>query len=399
MTISTPAKVKTLVGDQPVEVLAANIDTLDLAIDVKWPDSKFIENLDAWKKYALEKGRPVGCPIKLREDREVMFNIRPNGTGTGYAYILYNKDFTLRIGSWLSPISRPSIMAQVHSEALWREGPEAAVSAFMALLQIQGARIVKSCVSRVDLCVDVLLPESLWTIDLMPFRVTRARYLGIHQSDKKLTGVQIGRGKIGCRIYDKPLEISQKSKKTWMYPIWGIDEVPDGHRVIRVEFQLRREAIKEIGIDSHQDLFENIRGVWAYCTEKWLKFRSRPGEHHTMRKTFAWWISVQEGFEHLPDGQPLVREESFRKNEEQYFAQIYGQMTALRALKMEERGLEIDDFTTPDDLVDTFRRSLLMSGKDRDQISIDVFRKREKFHQAANPDWKASESMEKAIAR
>lgn len=398
MTISTPAKVKSHHGDQPVDVLASNIDTLVLSIDVSWPTSDFLDHLELSKAIAKDEGKPVALPMPWGQtNEEAIFNIRPHGSSSGHAYLIYSNDFTLAIGSWLRPISRPSIMAQLHSEILWREGPKKAVATLIELIRKQGASIVKVRVSRLDLCVDVLLPYFLWTPELLDFKVTRAKYSALHKSGINLTGISIGKGKISARLYDKPLEIRQQSKKYWMFEIWGMEAPPEGFMIIRAEFQLRREALKELGIDTVTDLFEGLRGVWSYCTNKWLRFRTRPGMHHTMRKTFQWWQSIQEGLKHLPEGKPLVRKEAFRKKDSQYRAQAYGQVTALRALEMEARGFDLYTPTTAEDLVRTFRRGLVMSGKTEEDITLDVYRKRSKFHKAANPDWQAEEIRKKGF--
>jgi hypothetical protein len=42
-----------------------------------------------------------------------------------------------------------------------------------------------------------------------------------------------------------------------MYDIWKLEDIPKDKKVIRVEFQLRRQAIKEVGIDTIDDLFKH----------------------------------------------------------------------------------------------------------------------------------------------
>ena len=80
-----------------------------------------------------------------------------------------------------------------------------------------------------------------------------------------------------------------------MFDIWGIEQIPPGMKIIRIEFQLRREAIKSLLIDQVIDLFE-FEQVRVYLTD-WLKFQDRPGEHHTQRTTLEWWKKVQNGYQ------------------------------------------------------------------------------------------------------
>jgi hypothetical protein len=59
-----------------------------------------------------------------------------------------------------------------------------------------------------------------------------------------------------ARLYDKVIEIETKSKKTWMYGIWKMEGPPKNGRVIRVEFQLRREVLRQLAIDTVWQLFK-----------------------------------------------------------------------------------------------------------------------------------------------
>jgi len=33
-----------------------------------------------------------------------------------------------------------------------------------------------------------------------------------------------------------------------MFDIWGLKEVPEGKKIIRIEFQMRREVLKQLGL-------------------------------------------------------------------------------------------------------------------------------------------------------
>ena len=74
--------------------------------------------------------------------------------------------------------------------------------------------------------------------------------LGNHLS--KLQTIEIGtrKSQIMARLYDKPLEIRERSNKDWMFDVWKLNTVPEGTRIIRCEYQLKREAIKDLGYTS-----------------------------------------------------------------------------------------------------------------------------------------------------
>ena len=286
-TISPPSKVK---NDRlrPFTVLASGIDTLVLAIDVNWKDESFFQYLAEMKEKAIAEDKEIG--IEIRNDLGSIFwkgTIKPHGS-KGYEWIITGTDFSLIIGNWGKPRSKPSIMAQVSSEGLWRLGPVVAVDFLVELINCSGGKIVSNKISRVDLCIDITFPAKIWSPNLANYCVSRATHTATHFNNRKLTGLSIGKKKISARLYDKPLEIKQKSKKFWMFNIWGIRSVPDSLKVIRIEFQLRREVIKDLGLDQVDSLFSHCDNLWAYCSKEWLKFQSRPGKHHTQRKTFRW---------------------------------------------------------------------------------------------------------------
>lgn len=334
MTISPPAKLIPGKDDLP-QVLCHGIDTLYLNIDVKWKNSEFFSKLAQLKGYA--QNSHTDCPAT--------FYPHPNGQpwkcvvkqhgARGHEWILESAEFTLRIGRWLEPIQKPSIVAEIRSEALWHLGPANALKRLLQIVRGQHGVVVSVKPGRVDLCVDILIDENLWQMDLILYRVTRASYAAPHFARDVLTGISIGRGTISARIYDKPLEIKKQSGKTWMYDIWGVDEVPDGRRVLRIEFQLRREVITQLGIDKVGHLFRSLDSIWAYCTKKWLKFRSNPGKQTNLRKTFPWWEVVQAGFGGAQHASPSIRFKAFLIKEDQAFGQIYGNLTSLEASRIE----------------------------------------------------------------
>ncbi len=334
MTISPPAKVKTGNTDLP-QVLCHGIDTLYLNIDVIWQNSVFFEKLTKIKGYAQNSHSDYPLtlyPAGTRQPWKCL--IKPHGA-RGHEWILQGCEFTIRIGNWMEPIAKPSIVVEIRSEALWRLGAQNALKRLLQILEGQRAKFVAIKPNRVDLCTDILIDEDQWNMDLIGYRVTRAAYAAPHLNHHTLTGISIGKGKISARIYDKPLEIKSKSKKIWMYDIWGLDEVPDKKRILRVEYQLRREAVTELGIDKVGHLLRSLDNVWAHCTQKWLKFRSNPGKHHTQRKTLAWWKVVQNGFGGAQTAAPSIRFKPNSIKEDQAFAQIYGNMTSLEASRLE----------------------------------------------------------------
>ena len=382
MTISPPSNV---IPDSryPLKILASGVDSLVLAIDVIWEDETFFDYLHEMKAMAKEEDTDIAVTLGDREGvAPLLLSVRPFGSD-GYEWLLQGSDYTLKIGKWLEPKSRPSIMAQIHSEALWSLGPEPALDVLLSLLAVSGAQIQKVKPSRVDLCVDYLMPERQWSPNLVKYSVTRAAKCTPHYRHKVLTGITIGDGsKVSARLYDKPLEINQKSKKFWMYEVWGIEAVPEGKRIIRVEGQFRREAIKTLGIDSAADLFGCLDNLWAYFTRKWLKFANNPEKHQLSRKTLPFWRTIQNGFFGVQNAEPLIRCQSLQTKKKQLAAQAYGTVNSFLAIEQEERGMPLGHDTTMKEALDSLGHYFEQNGKNDFALEIDTLNKRAKYHKA-----------------
>lgn len=51
-------------------------------------------------------------------------------------------------------------------------------------------------------------------------------------------------------------------------------------RVLRIEFEINRDGLREFGIQTPEDAFENLGALWAYSTSQWLTLRA-PTEDDT----------------------------------------------------------------------------------------------------------------------
>lgn len=392
MTISPPSNVKTP-GDgpfDPVRVLAHGIDALVLAIYVKWDGPEFFQQLQAKRQEAEAKREAVADALPgLPGETDWVFNVQPHGAN-GYAWLLVSHECTLKVGSWLKPQTRPSVMAEIRSETLWARGVGASVERVCALLESAGGRIDRITVSRADLCVDVMVPEKDWHKDLIDFFVTRAQDVALYLKRGQLTGIQIGKGEILARFYDKPLEIATQSHKDWMYGIWGIEKVPEGHKVIRVEYQLRREKLGELGIDSFEDLQAKSLELWAYCTQKWLKLQHNADKHHTQQTTLEWWKTVQDGHPGAANAHALVIEQAIKVQEKQLLAQIKGLWSSLIALKARTRELHDESLIEVNRQVCDLLDGLDAHGLNDQSLTDDVRKKLAKYRRAMEQDGGAS---------
>ncbi|CCK81563.1 hypothetical protein [Desulfobacula toluolica] len=382
-TISPPAKISQE-SQQEIEILASNIDTLRLSINIVWENSYFFAVLSEAKTIARLDKIDLPVPFIINDtDDEYFFSIKEHGS-QGYEWILNNSEYSLLIGNWRQPQSRPSVLLTIRSETLWRKGPFEAIFFIINFLKKVGGKLTQIKISRLDLCVDTLFPEKLWSVNILDHRVTRASDTKIFHSNKNLSGITIGKNKFSARLYDKPLEIQQQSNKTWFFNIWGLESVPADYKIIRVEFQLRREDIKELGIISINDLFNLIQNIWSYCTKDWLKFQDNPGKQSHQRKTLKWWEIIQNGFNNMSPGNPLIRSKALNADKDRLSQQIVGLMSSFAALEF-ETGWDINPKNI--NLINTFKRfqrHFIQNNLNKIEFSERVENKKAKFQRLNN---------------
>jgi hypothetical protein len=361
-------------------ILASGIDSLVISMNIEWNDDSFFAVLDEYKNKAAELSVDYPGNIKHFNHEEIYtFNIKPHGA-KGFSWILTGADFTYKIANTKQPNSRPNAMIEFRSEALWRLGPVDVLQIAESIIGANGGHVIETKLSRVDLCLDFIMPEDRWSQSLMDYAVTKATNYFPYYSNKKLTGIRIGKDIISARIYDKPLEIKQQSKKEWMYDIWGIKEVPEGKKIIRIEFQMRREVLKQLGINTAEDLLQKAVQVWAYCTQKWLKFQDRPGLHHTQRTTLKWYEEIQNGFQGAQGAEPIVREKAVCANKRRLMQQANGLIIALHAISQEETGAKLEQEVYMGDCVSSYINELERNFPQPSETTIKVTKKRSKYH-------------------
>lgn len=359
-----------------VRQLLSGIDTLVLSIDMVWASPHFLNFLHARFNEATSIKKEV--PLFLPEDENsdgIPFMLQPHGK-LGYKWLLLGTDYSLRIMDWIVPKAKhPSIYAELRSEVLWRLGPMEAIQRLLGAIEYNGGVITAVKPSRVDLCMDLLFHEEDWDSSLLDSMVTRASYDVVHRMHQELTGIVIGRKLISARIYDKGKEIATQSGKTWFYDLWDLEEIPKGKRVIRVEFQLRRDVLRELGCKDLEAFVLGLPHVWSYCTEQWLKFMSKPGKHHTQRQILSWWRPVQTSFMGMSQGEPLLRAKAIEIATKRLMQQATGLCSSIIALNLDaqEYGDVLD--IMEEDYPGIVEKSIKSLGKTVEDLREDVTNK------------------------
>lgn len=212
----------------------------------------------------------------------VDFLVRPKG-GSGYDYLLFNDDLEVGISTHItSGRLIPEVKIELRSRFLWHKGWDLAMLWADAWVN-QWASVVDMSIARLDLAVD--MPEVLPKLDMIKHVVTRARAKTVYQTIEdgykdnsesftvgvKHTGYRFGRGgPLVARIYDKDAEI-EHSGKAWMHDIWAANGWDGETPVTRVEFQLRRDVLKEMGIETVEAVRARMGDLWRYLSNDWLR--------------------------------------------------------------------------------------------------------------------------------
>ena len=244
----------------------------------------------------------------------------------------------------------PNAKLVATSLVLMRLGVEEVVRQAFAALEALGADIVRNKVSRVDVCCD--LPdrkvEPLKTAFDAEHYVSRGRMsdehgvltefrdsdMSVYRVGSEVTSFNLGRCDVRMRVYEKVKECKHDIVKlqTLIDHRWGVFP----YWAIRVEFQLRRGKLKELGVDSFSDWMDKRTSIVHYLTHDWFRLTDGPVDHkHPDRTpTLRVWREVQGGMASWTGGRPLLELEPIPSQPmppDHYVKSIVGSLISLFA--------------------------------------------------------------------
>jgi hypothetical protein len=315
-----------------------------------WFEASLWVQWDRWDQLrtALEVAREAaktqaeGSDVN-RADCVVIWNqeylVHATGAAVGdggrvYRYRLQKNGVTYLIANAEEPSAEfPNVRFVVGSLPLMLEDAETIWKRIQCDLDDLGGEIVKSTLSRVDVCVD--LPN----VDVSAFEerwrdgryISRARdseefdpageAASVHWvgrgERRKCTGIRIGAkgAPIKLNVYDKLYEVTKKRDDAKLEALikyrWG-GTCPAS--ATRVEVQMRREKIKEMTwttrtkdaagqvvetihhVDSVDDWIKHRAEVIRYVLSKWLRFTEEfdfENNHHSDAETWDLWTRIR----------------------------------------------------------------------------------------------------------
>jgi len=222
----------------------------------------FLDRLDALRMLADQHEGPVEVTLGW-----LTMQLQPRKWGL-YRYCL---DHPLaRIG--FSPKTKiPAIRVQPRAEFLHGYGVENVVEWTRDLLESECGPVLLE-VSRIDLYADF----QGWDVtgDQRHEFLCRADARNLFETAEEFNGLKIGKresGTISARLYDKTIE-SAKSGTAYWKELWG-EEFDSSASVLRVEFELHREVLRQFGVSTPNEVLAVTGSMWHYLTHDWLTHR------------------------------------------------------------------------------------------------------------------------------
>lgn len=258
-------------------------DTVDVALRVNWTNfGKLTEQFDCVRESA-------GAPDAPLEDRVVVDGKRQpylidsmghkvgGSKGPYYRWRVERNGIRFDIQDQeLAHGTMPNVIVHLGSLPLMAQGLASVWDETLDCLAAFGAEVVEDKLSRVDPAVDLAgVPVEVFA-DLFRRQcfVSRARKSGQFASGEYATGMTstgftFGADQCRVRVYDKLLEARTNGAKmaVLIYRRWdGLPECAS-----RVEFQLRRERLRELEVATVAEWLKKRAGVVDYLCDDWFR--------------------------------------------------------------------------------------------------------------------------------
>ncbi len=290
-TVTDPGMASLLTGHAQIsgpdkwEVMAAGIDTLDFGVDVRWGA------LWEHQKRDFDYLKQAAANTEGIPSHDNRYLVRPKGA-TRYRWHLEWPDFHM----FLSPPPEPNghhsnARVSLSARVIWLNGAGTAVGSALAAIESLGGSVLGIKLQRCDLAVDFRIPGGLSLDFLRHHRVPIDLMVHNYEKGDDLQTFYAGveGGPTQLRIYDKGLEMSKRPGKEWFLDIWQTESPED---IWRVEFELRRERLREWGVNTLAEL-KNVAGAgWGYLTQQWFSLRLHDNANTTRRTVHPWWDAV-----------------------------------------------------------------------------------------------------------
>lgn len=201
---------------------------------------------------------------------EHLFEVLDKGRGR-FAYILVDNCYRLQVSNGRAKVL-PLAYVQISSEYLSAVGVEQAEAALAFVVETLGVVQEPANISRVDLFADFTAELRMDAFDPLEDWITRTQSIDLHYRWQRFSGWSFGMGgAIAARLYDKTLEIEKKSRKFYLHELWRAAGWDGEKTVWRMEFEAKRDSLKELCVFKVRDLLKLQAALWGYHTQDWLR--------------------------------------------------------------------------------------------------------------------------------
>lgn len=366
-------------------VLNAGIDTLYLNVYYADPntyrrlDKPLADTLQATfnelQQQAKTTRQEVETPWTL--DNKPLYMLS-HGTGKIWHWILHNDDLNVQVG--LGDYRGMIAHARVSAQYLWR---------VRALQHILG--LLNGCMNRlfahemylapseIDLCVDVAnwpttaLDRSCFVAKA---RKSKVRFdeasllvgaVEVEYSGPKQDTFYIGKRKspIYAKVYDKLKEIKDHHyEKAWYLDLLKEQCGWDGEEpVTRFELTTKREALKDLEIETDFDLMHHLKSLWGYLVgtdeqEGWMRY-AVPQPNDTNRSRWLahpTWNLIKHAFDSLSEepANALIRTRKQQVNLDAATASIAGYLSTRTVWQCDRDGVPVESMALETALADIY---------------------------------------------
>lgn len=307
----------------PESRVIRGVDFLKVSFWVRWTldERQFLGLLDA-KKKQVQETEDKDC-IPVFKENGFDWNLYRTGTAK-YNFRLRSGDITLMFNKRKHDRQIPNCRLEIGSLSCWSPGFFAIYERVKAFLTAYGAEFTKERISEVHLAADfvgtdiqtisienpnqwiVLTRKDIDRGNIKPMPCTDPDELDFdkHYSCRKFSSMNIGKGDLMLRIYNKVKELKDTRathKQQLFSELWGVAKY-DETSVTRVEYQLRRPKLREFAdhedkrIDTLADLMQAFRSLWQYMTTSWARHAEKAvnrNHNQTKAKISEFWQQVQ----------------------------------------------------------------------------------------------------------
>ena len=325
---------------ETIKLVGYGVDTLILNVrycdDTSQPVKRELdETLAQELDYLQSEARHVETAVATDwAFQDVLLFVEPHGAGKQWRWLLTSRLLNVVV----SRGKFNDVIAQVRfsSEYLWSQAwcGDALIKVHDLCADVVGYDF-SQCNYETQFVTRVRKNEAVYGADTVALDCHKVSTLAFSKHKAPLS----------CAIYNKTLEIKQKSGKTWFYDLWrknGWDESAD---VWRVEFRFKREFLHQVGIEWAYDLLDEMKRLWNYAAgsvtggddglpDGWLRYVLPSEDSNRSRwPVHPAWMVVQSAFSEDSDPGlgPLVRQRIREKNVERGVASTIGYISTLAA--------------------------------------------------------------------